>query len=41
MLPTLLRNPPRLNPDLKARHGAAGRMIAENMRRARSGGRGA
>ncbi len=33
MLPTLFRNPPRLNPDLRARHGAAGRMIRENIHR--------
>ncbi len=28
MLPTLMKTPPRLNPDTKARHANAARMIA-------------
>ncbi|SNS60395.1 hypothetical protein SAMN05421757_102836 [Tropicimonas sediminicola] len=27
MLPTLFRNPPRLNPDLRERHASAARMM--------------
>lgn len=29
MLPTLFKNPPKLNPDMKARHNAAARMMRE------------
>jgi len=28
MLPTLMKNPPRLNPDMRARHTNAARMMA-------------
>lgn len=28
MLPTLMKNPPRLNPDMRARHADAARMMA-------------
>lgn len=30
MLPTLMKNPPRLNPDMKARHANAARMMARS-----------
>ncbi len=32
MLPTLMKNPPKLNPNLGERHKSASRMIAMNMR---------
>ncbi len=33
MLPTLLKNPPKLNPDVHARHAAAARMIRDRSAR--------
>lgn len=32
MLPSLMKNPPRLNPDMKARHAQAARMMAARNR---------
>jgi hypothetical protein len=32
MLPSLMKNPPKLNPDLAERHKSASRMIAMNLR---------
>jgi hypothetical protein len=34
MLPTLMKNPPRLNPELGRRHHEAARMLRDNQRKA-------
>lgn len=38
MLPTLMKNPPRLNPNLGQRHTAAARMLRMANRMSRTGG---